>query len=83
MTADEMFEALGYSKSVFKEATYTEYTHISENPRGCYVIAFEGLNHTISISLYTFTQGKIESKDLIITLDELKAINKKIEELEW
>jgi len=83
MTADEMFETLGYSKRVLKEGNYIEYGHTSENPREYYIIAFEKLDHTISISLYSFTKGKIESKDLIITLEELKAINKKVEELGW
>ena len=83
MTADEMFEALGYSKRVVKESNYIQYTHISTGPREFYVIAFEGLNHTISISLYSFTKGNIEGKNLIITINELKAINKKVEELRW
>lgn len=68
LTADEMFEKLGYRK----EKRYTN-TIIYFNYDEDYEISFDLNLKTIDLDMFG---GEISIK-------ELKAINKKVEELEW
>lgn len=71
MTAKEMFEELGYEYSVLLSDNgriYYEYKHNNNQPSN--FIIFD-LNY-MSIS-----------NDCDITLEELQAINKQVEELSW
>lgn len=79
MSADEMFEKIGYKKNN-EDCDYIEYNH--KNERGeTWTISFSGISKTIMCALYI--KGLFSSRALAITSDELKAINKKVEELGW
>ena len=79
--ADEMFKELGYEKKEKKEYSYFEYNKKNTKVGETYTISFDIPSKTIMSALYI--KGFIMSRALAITSDELKAINKKVEELEW
>lgn len=70
-TADEMFEELGFKKSI------TEYKNIEYCKEEYKIIMFLTKNEAVSISYY------FNVSELNITMQELQAINKKCEELGW
>ena len=67
-TADEMFEELGYEK-IFEDNTETQY---------------EGKCTNVEITRTGILLNKLTKyKTVILTVQELQAINKKVEELGW
>lgn len=68
MTADKMFEELGYTKH---ENNFGIYYHDKEDKYEEYIsICFDKEDKTIHFGIY-------------ITMQELKAINEKVKELGW
>lgn len=82
MTAKEMFEKLGYERDEFISATsdYIDKNFISYS-KGKIHIALS--NFSVPISICKFKDSLFFIKSQEITLEELKAINKQIEELGW
>ncbi len=78
MTADEMFEELGYKKSKFVSKDFIEYQH-SYIYNTSIFIQFD--LDELYITKYDDTDNGI--KYLGFTLNELKAITKQMEELGW
>lgn len=77
-TADEMFKKLGYTE-INSKPTYIEY--LNKQDWGAYErIKFEYRNKRVVRDARTGSYNKMIR---YITLDELKAINKKCEELGW
>ncbi len=75
MTADEMFEALGYkeikwAKDFKDEIVYRKYTD--------YEICFECDSKNIAVGT-----KRVSNNYIPLDMEELKAINKKCEELGW
>ena len=81
MTADEMFKELGYEKKEKKEYSYFEYNKKNTKVGETYTISFDIPSKTIMSALYI--KGFIMSRALAMTPQEVKALNKKVEELEW
>lgn len=81
MTADELFKELGYIKRENKKTGYVEYNQENKKTGETCTISFEPQAKTIMCSLYI--KGFIMSRSLAFNIDELKAINKKVEELGW
>ena len=79
MTADEMFKKLGYEKSNLSNENWINYYKQHYDDK--YGFEFDLLNKEIYPLFYT--NGKPTDDQMNITLDELKAINKKVEELRW
>lgn len=73
MSADEMFEELGYKKKNF-DIIFSEFLEEWEN---------EDLTKTFSFNTEYKTVDIIDENRYGITMSELQAINKKVEELEW
>lgn len=72
MTAKEMFEKLGYE---YKK--YADYINYEKNVNNTiHMISFDNRSHTI-------TKHQISDRYLSITIPELQAINKQVEELQW
>ena len=67
MTADEMFEELGYKKSICEDGNSEEFINKEENRNIDFYYEFK----------------EIGIKQYSVTMQELKAINKKCEELGW
>lgn len=82
MSAKEMFEELGYKRDEFINANsdYINKKFISYG-KGKVHIAISSFSEPISIC--KFKDSWFFSKALDITIQELKAINKQIEELGW
>lgn len=78
--ADEMFEELGYEKTnaeKLKHITFT--TDIDKTTRA--FIRFHKVFHKIEAYVYDSKDKEYMTK--VISMEELKAIHKKCEELEW
>lgn len=73
LTADEMFEKLGYKKQDGDDCWLEYYKNSYERTK---IIEFELNEH------YIFVQTN-EGDSMPTSLKELKAINKKVEELGW
>lgn len=77
--ADKMFEELGYEKKDFTE--FIKYTKDSE------IIYYENRNIIFYLKGYKVGACYDDEEDFFpkinLTMQELKAINKKCEELEW
>ena len=73
MSAKEMFEELGYKYHNY--AGYISYQKDIPN-KVTYFIAFDYKDRTV-------TKHQVSDRYLSITISELKAINKQIEELGW
>ncbi|HJJ14173.1 MAG TPA: hypothetical protein OIM42_04870 [Clostridiaceae bacterium] len=73
MSADEMFEELGYKKKNF-DIIFSEFLEEWEN---------EDLTKTFSFNTEYKTVDIIDENRYGITMSELQAINKKAEELKW
>ena len=80
-SADEMFKELGYEKQEdkyrIKYFLKQNYTHFVVTKR----IAFYKVEKDICLEQWNVTEGIIISTN--ITMSELQAINKKVEELGW
>lgn len=98
MTADEMFEKLGYIKDTkIDKILFKEINDEEVNIKSKVIVYWkehnENENKAIMFNFYCKTVGKSfhdkEDEDLIFnpsgsfTKDEIVAINKKIEELQW
>ena len=82
MSAKEMFEELGYARDESYEGIlYSKYVDENESVN-LWQIDFDKVNKTVekSVSKAGFDMKYWNSE---ITSEELKAINKQIEELEW
>lgn len=69
-SAKEMFEELGYKQEIYISSIYY---YGEDSDYDYYYIAFDKLDKSIKINKYINE----------ITIEELKAINKQIEELGW
>lgn len=79
-TAKELFEELGYKlDTIFSNNEYITYKK-KEND-GFYAIDFDIKHKTVRVS-FVYTRGIVRTSSYA-TLDELKVINKQIEELNW
>jgi hypothetical protein len=74
ITAKEMFEELGYTVNLYLQDISIEYNNISTGQQICFWKILK------EFSKYGITYN---DEDKAITLDELKAIQKQIEELGW
>lgn len=72
-TADEMFEALGYKKSEFKE--FISFSKKENRYR-------TAKEYEICLSFCCIDKSLITKNKQYFSIEELQAINKKIEELE-
>lgn len=75
-TADEMFEELGYEKNVDTPTNF-----IYQNKKNNKEIRFYKIYKCVEISLIEFEE--YEGNSIFFTMQELQAINKKVEELGW
>lgn len=75
-TADEMFEELGYEKNID-----TPTNLIYQNKKNNKEIRFYKIYKCIETSLIEFEES--EGNSIFFTMQELQAINKKVEELGW
>ena len=83
MTADEMFEKLGYEKDLHidkKEQVWGEYW--TQN-KYCKRISFDYIDKEICVSTNYMLDKTLEYEPLYFNMQELQAINKKVEELGW
>ena len=79
MTAKEMFEKLGYQQFIGDKEHYSIGEFIQyNNYEHSRWIRFDFYDKTINCSMY---DEPVEAMD--ITINELKAINKQVEELGW
>lgn len=74
ITAKEMFEKLGYKKRAFDNCIFYEKGSIMR-----YIIQFN-LKDKI---FYSYTECGMANSIKILTANELKAVNKQVEELRW
>jgi len=74
--ADELFKELGYKKK--QKGQYIEYIKVDNSVNEEYVISF--LMKTIMATLYS---GGYLKQPLALEIQELQAINKKVQELGW
>ena len=82
MTAKEMFEKLGYKRDEYINASSCYMNkHFISYSKGKIHILFSSFSVPNSIS--KFRNGLFGIKNEDITINELKAINKQIEELGW
>lgn len=75
-TADEMFKDLGYKKIVDTPTNF-----IYQNKKNNKEIRFYKIYKCVEISLIEFDES--EENSIFFTMQELQAINKKVEELGW
>lgn len=75
-TADEMFKELGYEKKVDTPTNF-----IYQNKKNNKEIRFYKIYKCVEISLIEFEES--EGNSIFFTMQELQAINKKVEELGW
>lgn len=80
MSAKEMFEELGYHEA-YEHNNIITYHKEEHNPYILYGFEFV-LNHEF-ISCYRKVGNKFNYGAVNLSLEELKAINKQIEELGW
>lgn len=82
MTADEMFKELGYEirRNSIDEDDFVEYKKTLFNNEEQYIV-FDIENELININREDFKN--FQSVTSILSRKELKAINKKVEELGW
>ena len=76
MSADEMFEKLGYKMK--QKGFYIEYCKKNNSVKEEYVISF--MMETVMATLYT--DGYLK-RPLALEIAELQAINEKVKELGW
>ena len=74
MNAEEMFKKLGYKKRAFGNCIFYEKGSIMR-----YIIQFN-LKDKI---FYSYTECGMANSIKILTANELKAVNKQVEELGW
>lgn len=80
LTADEMFEKLGYEKIDKKGLKHIQYVRqINKNTKEN--ITFHKTFKKVEVYFYDYEDYDELTKP--IAMQELKAINKKVEELEW
>ena len=78
MSAKEMFEKLGY------ETLFLPYDYHKEYKNGREIfISFDTKKKTVAKGKCGFVVEPMDLKDITITMSELKAINKQVEELGW
>ena len=81
MSAKEMFEKLGYKEKINYTYDFIEYDKIDETHTS-EIVFFKG-DKTIQAYKYENWKGEDDGYALSITLEELQAINKQVEELGW
>lgn len=74
MTARDMFKKLGYKKRTFGDCIVYEKGSIMR-----YIIQFNLKDKTF----YSYTECGMANSIKILTANELKAVNKQVEELGW
>lgn len=81
-TADEMFEELGYSISDGIENLYTNILVAGRKQKD---ISFDDVaKDFVTICLTKYNEyGNLETNQIVLSIKELQAINKKVEELGW
>ena len=78
--ADDMFKKLGYKKNPDSSKMYFEYYKKDpDNSDIQQVISFDGKYKTVMSCLYT--KGVFKAMAGVLTIPELKAVNKKVKEL--
>lgn len=82
MTADEMFKELGYEKKETEDNIC--YTKFKDEDKIAYVIYISFYTELKNFAkFYIKSNSPYEDEIADISMKELRAINKKVEELQW